>query len=230
MNIRLIHSSFLLIFILLFASKILAVEKLFPVSFCSSGENKSVLYSMNTGQDSASALSKFNQKEQKKINSKLHIKQFVSAEIDGIVMSFVGGICGIPFVDGQSEDMDGIEFVVIGAYAGYALGSAFGVHKVGSYANVSSSFGKALKGSLIGAGLAIAIASQLDNNKPQAVISLSSLVLLPPVCSIMLYNKRDSVASANKTSPVEISAGQFGCYQDACGGPGVKMNLLSCRF
>ncbi len=236
MKFRLIHLELLLILALLSATKILAGQhnsnqthvKSFPVSLHYSGDNLSA-FRMSTGQYSGIALSDINQNEQKNINSKLHIKQFVSAEINGIILSFVGGICGIPFVDSQSEDMDGIEFVVIGAYAGYALGSAFGVHKVGSYANVSGSFGKALKGSFIGVGLAIAITSQLDNNKPQAVISLSSLVLLPPVCSIILYNKRDS-ASANNTRSVEISAGQFGCYLDACGGPGVKMDLLSCRF
>ncbi len=151
------------------------------------------------------------------------ISQFLIAGLGGALGTAAGvNFSGVEF----SDDEEGSDFVkLVGfAYAGYALGVATGVHVVGIINNKDLPFLRALMGSAIGTsiGLGAIIAGQ---GSEVANVGAALTFLLPIPLSMILYNKGNT-----KSHGPEISTGQLGYYQDACGGPGVKIDLLSCRF
>ncbi len=155
--------------------------------------------------------------------------QFIIAEVSGCLGLFAGALIGFNILDGSMAGG------VLSTYAGFAMGVSLGSYGIGEAFGQNGSYKRALLGSLLGTAIAIGVlALETDSNPGNSTLSITAGFLLPPICSMAMYNKKakpqdHKELNGTDYSP-EISVGQLGYYQDACGGLGVKMDLLSYRF
>ncbi len=146
-----------------------------------------------------------------------YVVQLILAELGGALGVAAGlAIDGNQFVNNRDTDVGGLFLTV---FAGYALGIAGGVHVTGVIAKKDRSFLWALGGSVLGTGIAMVALETSDSN-----LGVVLTYVLPPAFSILSYNLGPVKSDKN------VSIGQVGYFQDSCGKPGVKMDLLSYRF
>ncbi len=167
-----------------------------------------------------------------------YILQFVVAETSGF-MWILAGTLGVALI-GAADEEHAIDTGLYIIYASYSFGVANGVFRMGRKAKKKGSYEWSLIGATAGMGLGIIAAHSesfrpFDNyNRKETNIIFASIVFLPTICSMAAYNMKLEPKYPNRFKETdyspEISVGQLGYYQDACGGLGVKMYLLSCRF
>ncbi len=159
------------------------------------------------------------------------VKQFLMAEFVGGLGMTTGVLVGPALF--RREGWDGLAAAIVVGYTSYTLGVAFGVHGTGYKQVQNGTYWRALKGSLFGACIGMTIAA-IEKDSKTPVFTGPALLLMPTICSMINYNRKFKPKYPNKfketdLSP-EITVGQLGYYQDACGGLGVKMDVLSYRF
>ncbi len=146
-----------------------------------------------------------------------YVVQLLMAELGGALGVAAGlAIDGNQFINNRDTDVGGLFLTV---FAGYALGIAGGVHVTGLIAKKNRSFLWALGGSVLGTGIAMVALETADSN-----LGVVLTYVLPTAFSMLAYNL------GPVKSEKSVSIGQVGYFRDSCGGPGVKMDLLSYRF
>ncbi len=159
------------------------------------------------------------------------VKQFLMAEFIGGLGMTTGVLVGPALF--RREGWDGLAAAIVIGYTSYTLGVAFGVHGTGYKQVQNGTYWRALEGSLFGACIGMTIAA-IEKDSKTPVFTGPALLLMPTICSMINYNRKFKSKYPNRFKETgfspEISVGQLGYYQDACGGPGIKLDLLSYRF
>ncbi len=158
-----------------------------------------------------------------------YVEQFITSQVCGALGILAGGTGFLVLGLAGDGGLEALGYSIVGAYVGYLFAVPIGVNKVGKDRIDDGSYWRALVGTMfgVGAGIGLTLASlggDFDSNAMGFIAAFG----LPPAISMLYYNSSSNL-DYNR-SKKEISVGQLGYYQDACGGLGVKMDLLNYRF
>lgn len=123
------------------------------------------------------------------VSSKKKTGQVFLGAVGGLALGVAGAALGY-LVDKESDNDTGLfggPGLAAGYLAGSTLGAAVGVSLAGNNRKVKGSFSRALLGSLIGQGLALAAGTLLGNRG--GTLSGVAVLIAPAICSTIYFNR-----------------------------------------